>query len=94
MKAFNIIDELTRDSYSENDGTFTADSASTMYPYLQQMFGKNIEVIYDKGNIFQTSSKELRFFYTYNNRLDRRFDKEIYAIIKNEDDLIYIYEIE
>ena len=44
MKAFNIIDELTRDSY-ENNGTFTADEASTMYPYLQQMFGKEIEVV-------------------------------------------------
>ena len=44
MKAFDIIDELTRNSY-ENNGTFTADTASTMYPYLQQMFGKEFEVV-------------------------------------------------
>lgn len=93
MKAFDIIDELTRNSYEDN-GTFTADTASTMYPYLQQMFGKEFEVVYDKGNILKTPVKEMRFYYSYNDRLERTFDKEIYAILKNENDLIYIYEIE
>ena len=51
MKAFDIIDELTSNSYEGSNGTFTADTASTMYPYLQQMFGKEFEVVYDKGNI-------------------------------------------
>ena len=68
MKAFDIIDELTRNSY-ENNGTFTADTASTMYPYLQQMFGKEFEVVYDKGNILNTPVKEMRFYYSYNDRL-------------------------
>ena len=71
MKAFDIIDELTRNSY-ENNGTFTADTASTMYPYLQQMFGKEFEVVYDKGNILNTPVKEMRFYYSYNDRLDIR----------------------
>ena len=93
MKAFDIIDELTRNSYEDN-GTFTADTASTMYPYLQQMFGKEFEVVYDKGNILKTPVKEMRFYYSYNDRLERTFDKEIYAILKNENDLIYIYEVE
>ena len=93
IKAFDIIDELTENSY-ENNGTFTADAASTMYPYLQQMFGKEFEVVYDKGNILETPVKEKRFYYSYNDRLERTFDKEIYAILKNGNDLIYIYEIE
>lgn len=93
MKAFDIIDELTRNSY-ENNGTFTADAASTMYLYLQQMLGKEFEVVYDKGNIFKAPVKEMRFYYSYNDRLERTFDKEIYAILRDEDDLIYIYEIE
>ena len=93
MKAFDIIDELTRNSY-ENNGTFTADTASTMYPYLQQMFGKEFEVVYDKGNILNTPVKEMRFYYSYNERLERTFDKEIYAILRDKDDLIYIYEVE
>lgn len=93
MKAFDIIDELTRNSY-ENNGTFTADTASTMYPYLQQMFGKEFEVVYDKGNILNTPVKEMRFYYSYNDRLERTFDKEIYAILRDKDDLIYIYEVE
>ena len=93
MKAFDIIDELTRNSY-ENNGTFTADTASTMYPYLQQMFGKEFEVVYDKGNILKTPVKEMRFYYSYNDRLERTFDKEIYAILRDKDDLIYIYEVE
>ena len=93
MKAFDIIDELTRDSY-ENNGTFTADEASTMYPYLQQMFGKEIEVVYDKGNILKTPEKEMKFYYSYNDRFKRTFDREIYAILKDNDDLIYIYEVE
>ena len=45
MKAFDIIDELTSNSYEGSNGTFTADEASTMYPYLQQMFCKEIEVV-------------------------------------------------
>ncbi len=93
MKAFDIIDELTRNSY-ENNGTFTADTASTMYPYLQQMFGKEFEVVYDKGNILNTPVKEMRFYYSYNDRLGRTFDGEIYAILRDKDDLIYIYEVE
>ena len=94
MKAFDIIDELTRNSYEGSNGTFTADEASTMYPYLQQMFGKEIEVVYDKGNILKTPVKEMRFYYSYNDRLGRTFDGEIYAILKDNDDLIYIYEVE
>ena len=93
MKAFDIIDELTRNSY-ENNGTFTADTASSTYPYLQQMFGKEFEVVYDKGNILNTPVKEMRFYYSYNDRLERTFDKEIYAILRDKDDLIYIYEVE
>lgn len=93
MKAFDIIDELTKNPY-ENNGIFTADAASTMYPYLQKMFGKELEVVYDRGNIRKTPVKEMRFFYYYNDRLGRTFDNEIYAILKNKDDLIYIYEIE
>ena len=93
MKAFDIIDELTCNSY-ENNGTFTADTASTMYPYLQQMFGKEFEVVYDKGNILNTPVKEMRFYYSYNDRLGRTFDGEIYAILRDKDDLIYIYEVE
>lgn len=95
MKAFDIIDELTRDSY-ENNGTFTADTSSLMYPYLQQMFGKNFEIVYNKGNIFKTPVKEMKFYYSYNKRLGSTFniDREIYAILKDDDDLIYIYEIE
>ena len=94
MKAFDIIDELTRNSYEGSNGTFTADAASTMYPYLQQMFGREFEVVYDKGNIFKTPVKEMRFYYSYNDRLERTFDKEIYAILRDKDDLIYIYEVE
>lgn len=30
----------------------------------------------------------------YNVRLDHKFDKEIYAIIKKDDDLIYIYKVD
>jgi hypothetical protein len=94
MKAFNIIEELTKNSYDGNTGTFIADAASTMYPYLVQLFGKDIEVIYDMGNIFRTPTTEMRFFYMYDVRLDRKFDKEIYAIIKRDDDLIYIYKVD
>lgn len=94
MKAFDIIEELTKNSYDGNAGTFTADAASTMYPYLIQFFGKDIEVIYDMGNIFKTPTAEMCFFYLYNVRLDRKFDKEIYAIIKRGDDLIYIYKVD
>ena len=93
MKAFNIIDELTKNPY-EKTGTFTADESTTMYPYLQQRFGKELEVVYDRGNIRKKPVKEMRFFYWYNDRLGRKFDNEIYAILKNENDLIYIYEIE
>ena len=93
MKAFDIIDQLTKDPY-ENKGTFTADEATTMYPYLQQRFGKELEVVYDRGNIRKKPVKEMRFFYYYNNRLARTFDNEIYTILKNKDDLICIYEIE
>lgn len=85
---------MTRDSY-ENNGTFTADTSSLMYPYLQQMFGKNFEIVYNKGNIFKTPVKEMKFYYSYNKRLGSTFniDSEIYAILKDDDDLIYIYEI-
>lgn len=38
--------------------------------------------------------KEMRFYYSYNDRLERTFDKEIYAILRDKDDLIYIYEVE
>lgn len=93
MKAFDIIDELTRNSY-ENNGTFTADAASSMYPYLQQMFGKEFEIVYNKGNILKTPVKEMKFYYSYNDRLIGILDKEIYAILRDKDDLIYIYEVE
>lgn len=94
MKAFNIIEELTKNSYDGNVGTFTADAASTMCSYLVQLFGKGIEVIYDMGNIFRTPTIDVNFFYLYDVRLDSKFDKEIYAILKRDDDLIYIYKVD
>ena len=36
----------------------------------------------------------MRFYYSYNDRLGRTFDGEIYAILRDKDDLIYIYEVE
>lgn len=54
MKAFDIITELTKDSYDGNTGTFSADKDTTMYPYLLQLFGEDIEVVYDMGDIFRT----------------------------------------
>lgn len=49
MKAFDIIDELTRNSYENNNGTFTADEATSIYSCLQWMFGKNFEVFTTRG---------------------------------------------
>ena len=94
MKAFDIIDELTRSYYENSNGIFTADEATSIYSCLLQMFGKNFEVVYDKGDTLKTPEKEMKFYYSYNDRFERTFDREIYAILKDNDDLIYIYEVE
>lgn len=99
MKAFDIIDELTRDSYCENTGTFTADSATNMDKYLGQIFGEEYEIIYDPKNLLYLDlSKERQFVYVNNDRFDRRYDKDIFAILwvnKSFSNFITtIYEIE
>lgn len=96
MKAFDIIDELTRDSYNERDGIFTADSATDMKMYLGQLFGKDYEIVFDKGNILNIDlSKERKFLYIYDERFPRRYDKDVFAILSVHDmSLIYLYEIE
>lgn len=93
MKAFNIIEELTKDSYGMTS-TLTTNSASNMVTYLRQLFGKDYEIIFDRGNILLPPGKERRFFYMINNRFDRRFDSEIYAILSVNRGLVYIYEVE
>lgn len=96
MNAFKIIDELTRDSYDENDGIFTADKATNMKTYLDQLFGKDYEIVFDPNNILELFfDKEYKFLYIYNQRFPRYNDRDIFAILSVGDgSLVYIYEVE
>lgn len=96
MKAIKIIEVLTQDDYSVQDGVVTVEKNDSIWNAFINTFGKAIEPVYLPLPTSEYVSEKVRhFLYLY----DLRFpgtDKDLFAILKNntDDSIIYIYEIE
>lgn len=101
MKAIKIIEELTR-SNEDGRGVFSVDSEKDMARRLFTLFGSTITELYDPHDIFHAkvgAGETREFVYSYDTRFDRKYDRELYAILATTEEndyisVIYIYEIE
>lgn len=95
MKAVNIIEELTKSSYNESDGVIHVDNNETILRAFEDVFGIAIDTVYAPYSMLNTGGEKGRnFLYIYTDRFPNR-DADIFAIFIDENDqLIYLYEIE
>lgn len=96
MKAIKIIEALTQDDYSVQDGVVTVEKNDSIWNAFIKTFGKAIEPVYLPLPTLEYVSEKVRhFLYIYDLRIPGT-DKDLFAILKNntDDSIIYIYEIE
>lgn len=96
MKAIKIIEALTQDDYSVQDGVVTVEKNDSIWNAFINTFGKAIEPVYLPLPTSECVSEKVRhFLYIYDFRIPGT-DKDLFAILKNnaDDSIIYIYEIE
>lgn len=94
MKAADIIHELTVNDYDSQVGVITVEKGDAPLNKFFTFFCDGVERIYCPLPTMQTvQDGERNFFYITEAKL-YGCDEEIFAILREENDIIYLYEIE